>query len=87
MWVYQDEIFDVNIVTAYATHEKPVKFYTHKPSSHAGSYLFKRGNTRIYRDEIHPFYEYFWNAEDKTVDFNKVNLIYTHIRPYKNTNP
>ena len=82
IWSEYDAIYDVNLISAYATETTPLKFYTHKPSTHAGTYLFRKGNQRIYRSDIHPFPSE-WAGENTPVNLAKVKENYPYIKPFK----
>lgn len=80
LWGRKPHVGEAYLVSALLSPLGPYSFKTHKPTEHTGTYLFRRLNQRVYRDDIKKFSETFWNAEYDVVSYRKFKDIYPYIK-------
>ena len=80
LWARKTPSKEVYLISAILSPLGPYKFKTHKPTEHAGTYLFRRLNKRIYKDDIIPFSDTFWNPEYDAISYKKFKEIYPYIK-------
>lgn len=80
LWARKTQAKEVYLTSAILSPIGPYKFKTHVPTEHAGSYLFRRLNKRIYKDDIIPFSDTFWNPEYDAISYKKFKAVYPYIK-------